>query len=168
MLERRRGWLKSIHITWNMLFFSRFGNVCWKCTHSRWNRNRTVTKRKESCTSLSVLQPLLANEALQNKRRKWQECLTLAEDVTEASGTSLARAQSSCLLEAQHLKDLRPGHGMAESQGQVDVEAPWRAFLNAPEGTLGVAPVFVIAFLGVALGPLGSAQEKLHNASVIL
>lgn len=67
------------------------------------------------------------------------------------------------------MKDLRPGHGMAESQGRVDVEAEnWRAFLNAPEGTLGVAPGFVIAFLGVALGPLGSAQEKLHNASVIL
>lgn len=66
------------------------------------------------------------------------------------------------------MKDLRPGH-VAESQGQVDVEAQnWRVLLNAPEGNFGMAPGFVIAFLGVALGPLGSAQEKLHNASVIL
>lgn len=39
-------------------FFSRFGNVWWKCAYSRWSRNKTVTKRKEFCTFLSALQPL--------------------------------------------------------------------------------------------------------------
>lgn len=45
----------------------------------------------------------------------------------------------------------------------------WRALLTAQGGTCAVAamaPGLVIAFLGVALGPLGSAQEKLHNVIV--
>lgn len=44
-----------------------------------------------------------------------------------------------------------------------------RALLTAQGGTCAVAamaPGFVIAFLGVALGPLGSVQEKLHNVIV--
>lgn len=44
-----------------------------------------------------------------------------------------------------------------------------RALLPAQGGTCAVAamaPGFVIAFLGVALGPLGSVQEKLHNVIV--
>lgn len=49
------------------------------------------------------------------------------------------------------------------------VAGKWRALLTAQGGTCAVAamaPGFVIAFLGVALGPLGSAQEKLHNVIV--
>lgn len=44
-----------------------------------------------------------------------------------------------------------------------------RASLPAPRGTragAAMAPGFGIAFLGVALGPLGSVQEKLHNVIV--
>lgn len=44
-----------------------------------------------------------------------------------------------------------------------------RASLPAPRGTRAGAatpPGFGIAFLGVALGPLGSVQEKLHNVIV--
>lgn len=44
-----------------------------------------------------------------------------------------------------------------------------RALLTAPWGTCAVvamAPGFVIAFLGVVLGPLSSVQEKLHNVTV--
>lgn len=83
----------------------------------------------------------------------------------------LWRVSSLCPQVAQRLKDLGPEH-VVELQGPVDVEAGnSRALLTAPEGThavVAMAPGFVIAFLGVALGPLGSVQEKLHNASVIL
>ena len=44
-----------------------------------------------------------------------------------------------------------------------------RALLPARGGTragAAMAPGFGIAFLGVALGPLGSVQEKLHHVIV--
>lgn len=94
--------------------------------------------------------------------------------MTEASVVELVRRTLSRLrLVARHWKDLGPGHGVVELQeDQVDVAAEsWRALLTAPGETRAVvamAPGFVIAFLGVALGPLGSVQEKLHNISVIL
>lgn len=67
-------------------------------------------------------------------------------------------------------EDLGPG---AEAAGwwvrAAAGAARLRALLPAPRGTragAAMAPGFGIAFLGVALGPLGSAQEKLHNVIV--
>lgn len=82
------------------------------------------------------------------------------------------RAQSLFPWKAQLLGDPGPGHVAVASQGQVDVAAGnLRALRTAPEGTcalVAMAPGFVTAFLGDALRPLGSVQEKLHNVSVIL
>lgn len=104
------------------------------------------------------------------KETRDNKSLTSVAGVTEESSVLLLVKVLPLLpLAAQLLKNPGPGHVVVELQGLVDVVAGnLRALMTAPEGTCAVVPGFVIAFLGVALGPLGSVQEKLHNVSVIL
>lgn len=115
-------------------------------------------------TNVSMKSKLIQKETRQNKG------LTSVVGVTEKPSVMLLVKVLPLLpLAAQLLKGPGPGHVAVELQGPVDVAAGnSRALLTAPEGTRAAVPGFVIAFLGVALGPLGSVQEKLHNVSVIL
>lgn len=115
--------------------------------------------------------PPWQNRSISNEKRE-KKSLTSTGDVLEASVVELGRALSLFPWKAQQLGGPGPGHVAVELQDQVDVAAGnLRALLTAPEGTCALAamaPGFVTAFLGDALRPLGSVQEKLHNVSVML
>lgn len=60
-----------------------------------------------------------------------------------------------------------PGRGGAEEEEEEEDEEEEEGGTDGPGGAgVEAAPCLGVAFLGVAQGPLGSVQEKLHNLTI--
>lgn len=111
------------------------------------------------------------------RRRRDKATLTSAAGATAASAAAQAVALAGAVAVALlplitwSWEDLGPGAVAAGWWVRAGAGAArLRALLPAPRGTragAAMAPGFGIAFLGDALGPLGSAQEKLHHVIML-